>query len=453
MTGPVSSLTVVEGIATDAWYQLRSRSMTDPLSVAAGVAGVVTLGIQVTQSLVKFYKSYMNIYSELAGIIERLERLTEALQSLEKALSSRTFQVDEQSLVKSIETSITKCDELIQELQDECQKFSEPSSIRFKDAVKSSGRRIAYPFRQSTLQKLDEDIDEIRANLSFALNVLQLNDTRSLQDDVTKVKGNLELVKIDQISSGLRNWLNAPDASVDDNKACAKKHPGTGLWLIKSDQFLEWLEGKNSMIWLTGFAGCGKSVLCSTAIQSARRRRGGDRNIGIAFFYFTFDDDSKKNESSMIRALMLQLSYQLQDGHTDLAQLHKSYSAGIPPSPVLLEYLRRLIQRFQHVYIFLDALDESPGNGPREYLLKALETVQKWGVQGLHLFLTSRDLPDIRESLGLPTTQRIVMRNEGMDKDIMDFISGQLNGDGRLRKLLPYRDRIQEALAEGAQGV
>ena len=125
---------------------------------------------------------------------------------------------------------------------------------------------MIYPFRQSTLQKLDEDIGEIRANLSFALSMLQLDDTQRLQDDVTGMKGILELVKTDQISSGLRDWLNAPDAFVDHNTACAKKYPGTGLWLLKSDQFLSWLEGNNSIIWLTGFARSGKSVLCSTAI-------------------------------------------------------------------------------------------------------------------------------------------------------------------------------------------
>ena len=155
----------------------------------------------------------------------------------------------------------------------------------------------------------------------------------------------------------------------------------------------------------------------------------------------------------MIRALLLQLSSQLQDGYTDLAQLHKSYRTGIPPSPVLLEYLRRLIQRFQYVYFFLDALDESPRNGPREYLLQALETMRKWGVQGLHLFVISRDEMDIRESLDLPATHQIIMRNEGIDQDIVDFIFGQLDGDRRLRKLSPYRDKIQEALAKGAKGV
>lgn len=427
--------------------------MTDPLSIAGSVAGVVSLGIQVTQSLVDFYKSYRSLDPELAGIIDRLEGLAETIQSLEKALSSRTFRTDERSLAKSIETSITNCDELILELQDECQKFSKPSSTGIKAAVKVAGRRVIYPFRQSTLQKLDEDIGEIRDNLSIALGVLQLNDTQGLQDDVTEMKTLLQSVKCNQISSELRDWLRAPDATVDHDVACAKKHPGTGMWLIKGSQFSKWLTEQNSIVWLRGFAGSGKSVLCSTAIQSVLRHRGHDRGIGIAFFYFTFNDDSKQDESSMMRALLLQLSRQLQDGHADLTRLHESYKAGTPPSPALLEYLRRLIQRFRHVYILLDALDESPRTGPREYVLNALKTMQNWDLQNLHLFVSSRDEPDIRESLDLPATQQVNMQNAGIDRDIADFISGRLREDRRLRKLLPYRDKIQETLAKGARGV
>ena len=427
--------------------------MTDPLSIAGSVAGVVSLGIQVTQSLIVFYKSYRYQDSELAGIIGRLESLAETLQHLAKALSGRTFQADERSLVKNIETSVIDCDELIQELQDECQKFSKTSSSGIKAAARVVGRRATYPFRQSTLQKLDEDIGEIRSNLSIALDVLQLNDTQRFREDVVEMKALMESVQTHQISSGLRDWLSAPNAFVDHNAACAKKHPGTGTWLIKDLQFQKWLTGENSVLWLKGFAGSGKSVLCSTAIQFVLRHRGHDRGIGIAFFYFTFNDDSKQDESSMLRALLLQLSSQLKDDDADLKRLHESYKAGMPPSSVLLEYSRRLIQRFHHVYILLDALDESPRSGPRGCVLDTLETMRQWGMGHLHLFVTSRDEPDIHESLNLPTIQQVTMSNAGIDRDIVDFILGRLSGDRRLRRLSPYQDKIQRTLAQGARGV
>ena len=196
-------------------------------------------------------------------ITQTFESLMDIFQCLRKTLSDRSFQAEEESLISNIETSIKNCDELIQELQDECQKFSKtPNGI--KTAVRVAGRRAIYPFRQSTLQKLDENIGEIRANLSSALDVLQLKDNKRTQDDITEIKVLLDLIRTSQISSNLRDWLNAPDASIDHNTACAKKHPGTGTWLVKSPQFSRWLIEENSIMWLNGFAGSGKSVLCST---------------------------------------------------------------------------------------------------------------------------------------------------------------------------------------------
>lgn len=427
--------------------------MTEPLSIAASVAGLISLGIQVTQSLVDFYTKYKSQDSELARIIERLESLVETFQHLEKALSGHSFPANERGLVERIEKTITACNELVRELQDECQKFNQTSATGAKAAIKNAGRRIKYPFRQSTLQKLDEDISEIRANLSLMLDVLQLQTSQRYGDDVFEMKALLELVQAKQISSDIRIWLGAPDATAEHNAACGKKHPGTGMWLIKSSQFSNWLTEGNSVAWLKGFAGSGKSVLCSTAIQSALRHRGYDPGIGIAFFYFTFDDNSKQDESSMIRALLLQLSNQLQDDHADLMQLHETYKPGQPSSKVLLEYLRRLIQRFRHTYIFLDALDESPRNGPREHVLDVLEIMHEWDMQQLHLFVTSRDEPDIRDLFDHFSTQQMVMRNSGIDEDIVNFISGRLNEDRRLRKLSPYHNKIQEALAKRAGGV
>lgn len=130
--------------------------MADPLSIAASVAGLLSAGMVVTNSLVKFYNSYKHQDSDLVGTTEKLESLLQIFQSLEKTISNRKFRIDEQDLIKNIETSIIKCDELIEELQSECDKFKKSLSNGMKAVVKSAGRRATYPFRQSTLQKLEE---------------------------------------------------------------------------------------------------------------------------------------------------------------------------------------------------------------------------------------------------------------------------------------------------------
>ncbi len=423
------------------------------IAIPASVAGLISLGIQVTQSLVEFYTLYKHQDLEIAGMTEKLENLLSIFQSLEKALSNRKFQVDEQSLIDNIESSIKKCDKLVQELQEECQKFFKATSGGIKAVFKVAGRRATYPFRQSTLHKLDKDIADLHRNLSLALNVLQLKDSKKIQDGITNMNLSLDIVRARQVSANLRDWLNAPDATVNHNSAFAKKHPGTGIWFVKSPLFTAWLTEKNSFIWLNGFAGTGKSVLSSTTIQFAFRHRGSNPQIGIAFFYFAFNDNLKQDESAMLRTLLMQLSGQLQEGHSDLTRLHDSYRTGIPPSPILTEYLRRLIQRFHHVYIVLDAIDESPRLGARGHVLDTIEVMQKWSLPGLHLLVTSRDEPDVRNSLDLSLGQEVKMRNTGIDKDITDFISSQLHTNRRLQKWLPYSNKIQEKLAERARGV
>ena len=430
--------------------------MTDPLSIAAGTAGLISLGIQVTQSLVKFYTSYKHQNEDVKGTLRNLESLHIILDTLQTSIKARENSSEEQTLLATaIESHVETCEESIQELQDEYSKLREHILSRddIKAAIKSAGRRAAYPFRQSTLHKLGEDIDEIKSNLILAMEILGIADNSKIQNDLADVRTTLDLVKSHQISADLENWLKAPDATIDHNNAYSKKHQGTGIWLVKDPRFKHWLTDTNSFMWLNGFAGSGKSVLCSTAIQSVVRHRCTDRSIGIAFFYFKFTDESKQDDSSMLRALLLQLSHQLQDGHVDLLQLQQTYRSGTPPPQALIAYLRRLIERFQDVYIILDALDECPRDGARGDVLDALESIRQWNLQGLHLFVTSRNERDIHESLGSICDEDITMRNEGIDADIAKFISGSLDRNRSLQKWKKYHDKIQEGLAMRAKGV
>ncbi|RJE23332.1 Ankyrin repeat protein [Aspergillus sclerotialis] len=428
--------------------------MTDPLSIPAGTAGLLSLGIQVTESLFKYYTLYKSQDTDVARITERLENLLTILRSLDASLRNRPSQPDEDDLVQTTYRSVQNCDEIIRELQEESEKFSNavsPSGIR--SAIKASSRRAAYPFRQSTLQKLEEDVGEIQHNLSMALDVLHLRGQKVINDDITELKELLERISAGQVSLAIRDWLNAPDATINYNTICRNRHAGTGMWFIKGHYFKTWLTRDNSFLWLNGFAGCGKSFLCSTAIQHALRQRQHKLTIGIAFFYFIFNDETKQDDSAMIRALLLQLAGQLQDCQKDLARLHNLYQPGTPPVEVLIEYLRYMIRRFQHVYILLDALDESPRYSKREGVLAILERIRKWCLPGLHLLVTSRDEPDIRESLSPAFDEDVTLRNDEVNKDISNFVSFQLKTNPSFQKWQEYHDEIQQTLTERAQGV
>lgn len=426
--------------------------MADPLSLASLVGGMLTLGMEVTGHLFKFYTSCKDQEDEVARITHRLGQLLITFQSLDTVLRNRPFWDNEQDLIANVKGSVQECSEVIKELGEECEKFDKASVSGIK-AFKVTARRAAYPFRRSTLLKLDEAIGDIRDNLSLALDILQLKDQNMAQDSMTEVKLLVERILARQVSSTVHDWLGAPDASTDHNTVCSKRHPGTGLWFIKSHQFTKWLTHDNSFLWLNGFAGCGKSVLLSTAAEHIFHERRLEPDVGIAFFYFTLSDASKQDESAMLRVLLLQLSGQLENSDADLAQLHASYQFGAPPTPILVDYLRQIVQKFQHVYILLDALNESPRYRPRDGVLDTLEKMRAWSLPGLHLLVTSRDEPNIRESLGPTPDQDIIVKAAEVDKDIVDFVSYQLDNDYRLRKWQDHRRLIENTLVERAQGM
>ncbi len=159
----------------------------------------------------------------------------------------------------------------------------------------------------------------------------------------------------------------------------------------------------------------------------------------------------------MLRALVLQLSGQLDDNHGILSRLHDSYRNATPPDQALMGTLRQLIQSFDDIYIILDALDESPREKHQGDLLQALVDLRTWSKPGLHLLVTSRDEPDIRDvlvdELGALQDEVISLKNDSVDSDIVSFISGSLKNDRRLRKWEKYHDQIEKALTERAKGV
>ncbi|KZN92140.1 Ankyrin repeat and KH domain-containing protein [Penicillium chrysogenum] len=389
--------------------------MADPLSIAAGIAGFLSLGIQVTQTLIEFYSAYKNQDTDVAKITRMIENLQSTFRFLQIAVQQRQAQANAEELLQKVDNTIQACHEIIQELQTECQKLHTDSITGLKGRFQVAGRRAAYPFRKSTIHKIEEDVGEIRGNLSFALNVLQYKSHNRIEDEISEVKYLLERTNTSQISLAIRAWLMAPDAYMNHHAIYAKHHPSTGLWFINGHHFANWLVERNSFLWLNGFAGC----------------------VG----------------HGLLRALLLQLSVQIRDGEKELQQLHAFYKSSTPSVEILLQTLRGFLDRSQDSYILLDALDECPRDCGREDVLGVIQAIRGWRLPSVHLLVTSRDQLDIRESLNPSNCHDLSMKNAANDKDIADFVFDQLNHDTKLQRWKARHGEIQSKLIHGAQGV
>lgn len=143
------------------------RSVMDPLSVAAGTAGFLSLGIQVSKGIVVFCRDYRSIDANLEALLDQAKRLDKFATLAEAQLSKANApQADLSSLLKECSKASNDCSNSINAIL---------GSFINSNGSKSRRRRIAYPLKDKRrLQDLQEKITLVRSNLELSLLFLNL---------------------------------------------------------------------------------------------------------------------------------------------------------------------------------------------------------------------------------------------------------------------------------------
>ena len=191
--------------------------------------------------------------------------------------------------------------------------------------------------------------------------------------------------------------------------------------MINSDTFNDWKKDRNSVLWLVGIPGCGKTVLCSTAIENALEERSAaiEEQVAVGLFYFEFNNQDQQLCDTMLRSLIPQLWSQSRENANALDALYLACGSGAsqPSLPMLMDALKDLVQSSPDAYIILDALDECK---ERAKLMLTIKEMTEWNIPSLHILVTSREERDIEESLSqfLDDKDRMCVQSAHVEKDI-----------------------------------
>lgn len=151
--------------------------MTDPFSVAAGAAGVISLGLTLCQGLITYYGPFSARDSETKNLV----RTVSGLKSTIEALASKASTLhDPQTAhltaeVQIVMTHISDCEAGLQELSqalDKCKRCD--ASGKLKEKEWDLVRRALYPFKQGTLLGLVRVVSGLQSNLDTVLHLLQM---------------------------------------------------------------------------------------------------------------------------------------------------------------------------------------------------------------------------------------------------------------------------------------
>ena len=157
--------------------------------------------------------------------------------------------------------------------------------------------------------------------------------------------------------------------------------------------------------------------------------------VFLAYFYFTFKDEGKKDSRALLSSLLDQLSNQSDQFRDVLRGLYSEHQDGSKPPhhDALLRCLKSMLTNAGSVpvYLILDALDECPNDSgdlssrsPRGKVLSVVAELVKLRLPNLRLCITSRPEVDIRTILKPLATQEISLHEEGgQTRDINAYVT------------------------------
>ena len=214
----------------------------------------------------------------------------------------------------------------------------------------------------------------------------------------------------------------------------------------------------NSLLWLHGIPGCGKTVLCSTAIERVLQlhKLTTQNRIGIAYFYFDFKHEDQQVCDAMFRSLVAQLSLQSLDAFKPLDALYSACGSGTSQPSLLmsLKALKIIAESFTDIFVLVDALDEC--KEPSE-LLENVENLVESNIASLHMLVTSRREKEIEDSMStlLDNEHKICIQSTLVKDDIRAYIQGRMFKDRKLKKWQKpdVKAEIEEVLVEKAGGM
>jgi uncharacterized coiled-coil protein SlyX len=148
--------------------------MVESLGVAGSVVGIISLSIQISQGLLKFYRSWKDQDSVVSDICVSLESLSETLTIMLTAIQPPAKY--DKIVKNNVEENIDRMSGTLKKLEYELKKIqgTETPKPGARATMRHHIRRAFYPFKEETLNQLQRAVAEARSNLDLALQMLQM---------------------------------------------------------------------------------------------------------------------------------------------------------------------------------------------------------------------------------------------------------------------------------------
>ncbi|KAJ2987646.1 hypothetical protein NUW58_g4389 [Xylaria curta] len=406
--------------------------MADPLSIAASIAGVITLADIVFLRVMKYARAVGEANKQVEDLAREINVLGGALASVSR-LARGLSETDQLGFNRNIGNlrmyHIQACDGILTQLNKKLKKAEE----------RGLGKRFIWPFSSDHMKDMLADLSQHKQSINLALSS---NSTEMLLRHLSQAE---------EIQATTSNILKE---TRETRKIVYRIHRDEERDKVLGFFFETWLSLAGSRLWFSGIPGAGKTVLAGTIIEAALS--AGTHEIPTAFFFCDYKDDRTHSAVNILSAILYQLAIQKEEAYV---VLEKFYHELHPPrsltrSPDLRDVkrkLREIMNLFHRVYLVVDGLDEC--GDQTDEVVRTLSEVAN-DSDNLSVALLSRDEIEIREYL---EDDFVGVEIAAHTEDVTEFVTAEIEERIRNRRLriedFSLKGEILQGLVDGAKGM
>lgn len=136
----------------------------DPLSVAASVAGLVALTLEVSRRVGSFYQAAKEAPNRIRDVQEELSLIHSVLQQLNSLLQSAEMKTSSFALSSVLTKPLTSCAGSVESISAKLQRPKQGSLSRAKEAFR-------WPFNEKDIVQILETLRRHTSTFQFSLTI------------------------------------------------------------------------------------------------------------------------------------------------------------------------------------------------------------------------------------------------------------------------------------------
>ena len=224
----------------------------------------------------------------------------------------------------------------------------------------------------------------------------------------------------------------------------------SGEWMKMSREYQTWCVTKGCLLWCSGVAGTGKTVLANIMCDDLNARYASNPHIQVIKVFF--DYHYKHTRDQCLASLWKQLASRRPFDDNEIKTWQRMYveQRTRPSETKWKEMLAAEVRKYSRLFLILDALDESKVEYPLQFVRELLNLLPT-----ANIMITTRPSFKVRD-LHIASEVAII-EVKAHEKDLSDFVKTRIEREDNLREMIKMKpelgNRIKHEVPRNAQGL